>query len=168
MTRRLAALAPFLVAAVVAGCGSSSSSNTSAPASSNAAASSGGSSSGGNAITLSESEFKITPATPTVSGTGTITITVKNTGAITHALAVQTPSGVVKTGSIAPGATATLKVDGAKAGRYTFFCPIDHHRQSGMQGVLVVGSAGGAGSGSAAPATTTSSSSSNMGGGYAY
>jgi len=166
MTRRLAVLTPFLVAAVVAGCGSSSSSSSSAPASSNAAASSGGSASAGNAITLSESEFKITPAAPTVSKAGTITITVKNAGAITHALAVQTPSGVVKTGSIAPGATATLKVDATTAGRYTFFCPIDHHRQSGMQGVLVVGSAGGASS-SPAPATTTSSSNSNSGGGSA-
>jgi plastocyanin len=92
-----------------------------------------------------------------------ITITVTNAGSITHALAVQTPSGVVKTGSIAPGATATLKVDATKAGRYTFFCPIDHHRQSGMQGVLVVGSAGAAGTSSAAPPTTTSSSGSGSG-----
>jgi plastocyanin len=167
MTRRLAALTPFLLAAVIVGCGSSSSNGTSASAS-NAAASSGGSASGAGAITLSESEFKITPVTPTVSDNGMITITVTNAGSITHALAVQTPSGVVKTGSIAPGATATLKVDATKAGRYTFFCPIDHHRQSGMQGVLVVGSAGGARGGSAAPATTTSSSSSNSGMGYAY
>jgi uncharacterized cupredoxin-like copper-binding protein len=163
MTRRLAALTPLLVAAVIAGCGSSSSGPSSEASSSNAAASSSASASAATAITMSESEYTIAPETPSVAKPGTVTITVTNRGSIAHALAVQTPSGVVKTGSIAPGATATLKVDATKAGRYTFFCPIDHHRQSGMQGVLVVGSAGDAGSSSAAPPTTTSSSGSGTG-----
>ncbi len=171
MTRRLATLIPFAAALAIAGCGSSSSSSSSPPASSSNGAvpsggSAGGSSGGGRTVTLSETEFKITPAAPTVADTGTITITVKNSGAVTHALAVQTPSGVVKTGPIPSGSTATLKVDAAKAGRYTFFCPIDHHRASGMQGVLVVGSAAASSSGAPAPATSTSSSSS--GGGYGY
>jgi uncharacterized cupredoxin-like copper-binding protein len=164
MTRRLAVLAPFAVAAVLAGCGSSSS-NSSAPASSSNAAASTGAAGAGGGVSLSETEFKITPATPTVAKTGTITITIKNTGAITHALAVQTPSGIVKTGSIAPGSTATLKVDASKAGHYSFFCPIDHHRAAGMRGVLVVGSASGGAS--SAPATSTSSSpSSGVGSAY--
>jgi uncharacterized cupredoxin-like copper-binding protein len=165
MTRRLAVLAPFAVAAVLAGCGSSSSSSSAPASSTNAAASGAQSSSGAGALTLSETEFKITPATPTVAKTGTIAITVKNTGAVTHALAVQTPSGVVKTAPISPGSTATLKVDAAKAGRYTFFCPIGNHRGAGMQGVLVVGSAGGSSSSAPAPASTTTSKST---GGYGY
>jgi plastocyanin len=134
--RCLAIMVPLLVSAVVAGCGSSS----------GGGGSSADASSGGGQLTLSETEFKITPASPTVASTGTITITVKNAGAITHALSVQTPSGTVSTGKIAPGASATLKVNASKAGRYTFFCPIPGHRAAGMQGVLVVGSAG-AGSG---------------------
>jgi plastocyanin len=137
--RHLTIIVPFVVAAVVAGCGSSSSGGGSVDTAA-------GASSGGGQLTLSESEFKITPAAPTVASTGTITITVKNAGAITHALSVQTPSGTVSTGKIAPGASATLKVNASKAGRYTFFCPIPGHRAAGMQGVLVVGSAG-AGSG---------------------
>ncbi len=166
---RLAIFAPFAVAAVLAGCGSSSSSS-SAPANSSAPASSTGSTSsaapasssaGGSQLTLSETEFKITPASPTVAHTGTITIAVKNTGAITHALSVQTPSGVVSTGNIAPGATATLKVNASKAGDYTFFCPIDGHRASGMQGVLIVG----AGAGAASSAGSSSTSTSGSGGG---
>jgi uncharacterized cupredoxin-like copper-binding protein len=163
--RRVAQLAPFAVAALLAGCGSSSSSSSSsAPASTGSAtpAASGG---GGNALTLSETEFKFTPANPTVAKTGTITITVKNTGAVTHALAVQTPSGIVKTGKIAPGATATLTVDASKAGSYTFFCHIDGHRAAGMQGVLVVGSGAAAAGGAA---TSSSSSSSSSKAGYAY
>jgi uncharacterized cupredoxin-like copper-binding protein len=155
--RRLATLAPLaLVAAVLAGCGSSSS-TSSAPASSSnaAAATSSQSSSGGGQLTLSETEFKITPASPTVAKTGTITITVKNTGAVTHALSVVTPSGTVSTGHIAPGGTATLKVNATKAGKYTFFCPIPGHRAAGMQGVMVVGSASPS---TAAPASSTTSS----------
>jgi uncharacterized cupredoxin-like copper-binding protein len=102
---------------------------------------------------LNESEFKITPASTTVASAGTVTITVNNMGSITHALAVQTPSGVVRSGNIAPGASATLKVKASKAGRYVFYCPIDGHRQSGMQGVLIVGSSG-AGAASGAGATS--------------
>jgi len=137
--KRLAALAPFVIAAVVAGCGSSSSSSsasssTVSAASSAAAAPSGG----GGGLTLNESEFKITPAGPKVPHTGEITITVKNVGAVTHALTVNTSSGPVSTGSIAPGKTATLKVNISKAGTYKFFCPIPGHEAAGMKGSLVV------------------------------
>jgi uncharacterized cupredoxin-like copper-binding protein len=134
--RRLATVASFVVAAlVVVGCGSSSSGT------SNNAAAIQSSAGGGDGLTLSESEFKISPASATVAKSGTVTITVKNTGAITHALSVQTPSGTVSTSHIAPGATATLRVNATKPGKYVFFCPIPGHRQAGMQGVLVVGSA---------------------------
>jgi uncharacterized cupredoxin-like copper-binding protein len=154
MTRRLALLAPFALAAVLAGCGSSSSSGET---SSNAAAAAPQASSGAaSSLTLSETEFKITPVAPTVSKTGTITITVNNTGTIDHELAVQTPSGLVKTAPISPGSTATLKVDASKDGRYVFYCPIGHHRAAGMQGVLVVGSAASS-AGGASGGTTTSS-----------
>lgn len=139
--KRLTLLAPFVVAAVIAGCGGSSSSSSSAAAanSSTTAAAAAAPSGGGGALTLSESEFKIDPATPKVAKPGEITITVKNTGAVTHALAVQTPSGPVQSGNIAPGATATLKVNISKPGKYTFFCPIPGHEQAGMKGTLVVG-----------------------------
>ena len=141
--KRLAVLAPFVIAAVIAGCGSSSSSSSSATSSSgtvSGASSAAAAPSGGSAgLTLDESEFKIDPANPKVAKTGEITVTVKNTGAITHALTVQTPSGPVSTGSIAPGKTTTLKVNIAKAGTYKFFCPIPGHEQAGMKGSLVVG-----------------------------
>jgi uncharacterized cupredoxin-like copper-binding protein len=173
--RRFAIFAPFLAAAVVAGCGSSGSSSSSAPASSG---SSGGgtavSASGSGGVSLSETEFKITPASPQVSKTGTITIKVTNNGSITHALAVQTPSGVVMTPHISPGHTATLKVNASKAGAYTFYCPIGNHRHAGMQGMFVVGGSstpvtGGSGSGSSHTSSSSSSSSGGGGGGgYAY
>ncbi len=136
--KRLTLIAPVVVAAVIAGCGSSSSSSSATKSSSTvaaAAAPSGGS----TGLTLSESEFKIDPSTPKVGKPGEITITVKNTGAVTHALTVQTPSGPVTSGNIAPGKTTTLKVNITKAGSYTFFCPIPGHEQAGMKGTLVVG-----------------------------
>jgi uncharacterized cupredoxin-like copper-binding protein len=142
--RRLTLLFPFVLVALLAGCGSSSSSSSSsvaspAPATSSPSAPASSGSAGG-AVKLTETEFKITPANATASKAGKITITVKNSGKITHALAVQTPSGLVHTGDIAPGASATLTVNATKSGKYTFFCPIGMHRQLGMVGTLVVGS----------------------------
>ena len=163
---RIAMLAPFAVAALIAGCGSSST-TTNAPKTATPAATKTPVSTAGGQVSLSETEFKITPASAAVSKTGTITITVHNTGKVTHALAVQTPSGLVRTSAIAPGASATLKVNASKAGSYTFFCPIDHHRMLGMQGTLVVGGSGAASGGAAAAPTTTTSSSSSASG-YSY
>ncbi len=139
--KRFTILAPFVIAAAIAGCGGSSSSSTSAAAasSSSSAGAAAAPSGGGGSLTLSESEFKIDPASAKVAKTGEITITVKNMGAVTHALTVQTPSGPVHTGNIAPGAAATLKVNISKPGTYTFFCPIPGHEQAGMKGTLVVG-----------------------------
>ncbi|HUO69200.1 MAG TPA: cupredoxin domain-containing protein [Solirubrobacteraceae bacterium] len=157
---RLAMLAPLALAALLAaGCGSSSSNGSSVAA---ATTSSGG----GTRLTLSESEFKIVPAAPTIAQPGVVTITVKNSGAVAHALAVQTPGGLVQTDTIAPGGSATLTVDAAKAGRYTFYCPIPGHRQAGMQGVLIVGGAGASTSAAGSAATTGASSSTQPKYGY--
>ena len=164
MTRGFALLAPVAVAVVIAGCGSSSS-NKSSNAAFGASAASPAASGGASALTLSETEFKISPVSAIVSKAGPITITVKNVGTIEHELAVQTPSGVVKTAPIPPGSSATLKVDASKDGRYVYFCPIGHHRAAGMQGVLIVGSAAGS-AGSAGGAAGTSGGMSGGGSGY--
>jgi uncharacterized cupredoxin-like copper-binding protein len=159
-------LATVAAAALLAGCGSSSTTSTSLSkaAASTPAGSTSSASAGGGHLSLTETEFKITPSNASVSNTGKITITVKNAGTVTHALAVQTPSGVVRTAAIAPGASATLTVDISKAGSYTMYCPIDGHRHLGMVGTLAVGAAA-----SAAPSATSSSSSAAGGaGGYAY
>ena len=156
---RLAIAAPFLAAALIAGCGSASSSSSSSSSSTTAAATGGAA----GAVSLTETEFKLTPASPSIAKTGQVTIDVRNSGKITHALAVLTPSGIVRTSDIAPGGSTTLTVNVSKAGSYTFYCPIDHHRQLGMHGVLVVGSSGGA---AVATSSSTTSSSSSMPAGY--
>jgi plastocyanin len=110
--------------------------------------STGGASSGSSApVTVSETEFKLTPASFKVPKAGPLTILVRNDGATAHALALVTPSGEVKTGTLAPGKSQTLKAD-LKAGKYQIYCPIDGHRGKGMKGVIVVGSGSGGSSGS--------------------
>jgi uncharacterized cupredoxin-like copper-binding protein len=154
-------------AAALAGCGSSSSSSTtsSAPATTSSSSSSSATSSAApaaSAFTLTETEFKISPATKTVGKGGKLTITVKNAGTTTHALTVVTPAGPVSTGDIAPGASATLTVDATTAGHYKFFCPIDGHEKLGMVGTLTVGATTASTGG--APVATSSTSGSGSGG----
>ena len=179
MSRSMPVLA-VLAAAVIAGCGSSgSSSSGSSSSSGTASASSGSSSSSASTATsssappstssapthapkpssshlsLSEREFRITPSIPTVARTGTIAITVRNRGTVTHAFAIEGPSGLVRTADIAPGGSATLTIAIHRAGRYAFFCPIDGHIRLGMHGVLIVGhpSSGGGGPPVSTPTT---------------
>jgi uncharacterized cupredoxin-like copper-binding protein len=109
----------------------------------NRATSTGGGSSPA-ALAISESEFKLTPASAKVAKAGPVTIQVKNAGGTAHALALKTSTGVVTTPTLAPGKSASLKAD-LKAGTYTMYCPIDGHRGKGMEGKVVVGSGGGGG-----------------------
>jgi plastocyanin len=97
-------------------------------------------------VSVSESEFKLTPASAQAQGSGPVTIRVKNDGATQHALVVVGPKGAVKTPTLAPGQGATLKAD-LKPGTYAMFCPIDGHKRKGMVGKIVVGKGGGSGSG---------------------
>lgn len=110
---------------------------------------------GGSTVKLSETEFKISPADPSVKTTGTVTFVASNDGTTTHALEVEGPGGEKKTTDIGPGKSATLKVDVSKPGTYEFYCPIDAHKQQGMKGEVKVGSSGG----------SSSSSDSSSGGG---
>ena len=118
-------------------------------------------SSGGSAASstasISETEFKLNPSTPSVAPGGTITV--KNAGATTHALEIVIPNGEVRTKPIAPGQSATIKAP-AKAGAYNMYCPIDHHKQMGMTGKITVGGSGGSSSGGG------NSSGGGGGGGY--
>jgi uncharacterized cupredoxin-like copper-binding protein len=170
---RLAPLSVIAVvsAALLSGCGSSNSSSTSssAPAGSatSASASATATAPAAAGLMLTESEFKITPASTRIAKPGKTTITVVNSGKVVHAFEIQGPGGEQKTGTIAPGATATVTVD-LRQGSYTFYCPIDGHRQLGMHGGLVVGHAAAAPSGGAAPPTTTSTSTTSSTSRYGY
>lgn len=165
----VAILAPVLVI-VAAGCGSSSNSSSTKSSSTPAAAptttAAAAAASGPHAIAVGETEYKLTPANPGVQS-GTVTITAKNNGKITHAIEVEGggPGGKdAKSSTISPGQTATLKVDLKPGKTYTWYCPIDGHRGLGMKGTIKVAGSSGSSASAAAKPTTTSSSSGSTGG----
>jgi uncharacterized cupredoxin-like copper-binding protein len=134
-------------ALAVAGCGSDDNNdNGGGSASKDKSAQPAAPSGGGSAVKLSATDFKFTPSDPSVKKTGTVTFTVANDGQTTHALEVEGPGEEKETSDIAPGKSATLKVDLSKDGSYEFYCPIDGHKQKGMKGEIKVG--GGSGSSS--------------------
>jgi plastocyanin len=95
------------------------------------------------AVTVSETEFKLSPASLEAEG-GKVSIEVKNDGSTEHALEVEGPNGEVETPTLAPGKSATLTAD-LKPGTYEMYCPIDGHKDKGMKGELVVGGGGSGG-----------------------
>jgi plastocyanin len=135
--RRLLPLAIIvLVALLSAGCGSEDNGETGGDT---AAA-------GSESVALAATEYKFDPADVTVDAAGKVTFTVANDGQETHALEVEGNGVEEETDSIAAGESGTLTVD-LEPGEYEFYCPIDGHREQGMEGKLVVGgSSAGAGS----------------------
>jgi plastocyanin len=106
---------------------------TSSSAESSASASSGsGGSAQAEALTATETNFKISLNEDHVKA-GSYTITVINNGQATHNLVVE-ENGTKKATSdtIGPGAKTTLKVD-LDAGQYVFYCSIGNHRAMGME-----------------------------------
>jgi uncharacterized cupredoxin-like copper-binding protein len=137
MTRpvRLSALAA--AALLAAGCGSDDDESSGATTEA----------SGGKTVDLSATEFAFDPKDVSVDAAGRVTFTVSNDGQETHALEVEGNGVEEETDSIAPGESGTLTVD-LEPGEYELYCPIDGHREQGMEGTIVVGgAAGGAGTG---------------------
>jgi uncharacterized cupredoxin-like copper-binding protein len=157
------ALAPVL-ALVAAGCGSSSSNSSKSTSSTPAAAPAATTATpaaGAHAIAVGETEYKLTPADPSVKS-GTVTITAKNNGAVPHAIEVEGGGAGgkdAKSSTISPGQSTTLTVALKPGKTYEWYCPIDGHKGLGMKGTIKV--AGSSASATAAPKTTTSSGSSS-------
>lgn len=103
----------------------------------------GAAASAGETVKLSETEFKITPARPSVKEPGTVTFEVTNDGRLDHSLEVEGPNGEAETDTIPAGGTATLEVDLDEAGTYEMYCPIGNHRDMGMEGEVSVAGGGG-------------------------
>lgn len=89
-------------------------------------------------------EFKIEIGGTEVDHDGTVTVpagrvtfAIKNEGGATHAFEIKGDGIDVKTKSLGPGDTDTLTVD-LKPGKYEIWCPVGHHRDLGMQGVITV------------------------------
>jgi PQQ system protein len=139
--RRLIAVAGVTLLAGAAGCGGGDNNSNGNENTGTAAGSAGKATA---TINVSETDFKLNPANPSVSKAGVVEIKVKNDGQTTHSLEVEGPGEEQKLASdLAPGDSGTLKVDLSKPGRYEWYCPIDDHRGMGMKGEIVVGSGGG-------------------------
>jgi plastocyanin len=107
-----------------------------------------GPASAGQTIEIGETEFALDPANVQMDETGTVTFRVTNNGGIPHALEVDGQGIEEETETIEPGASAELTIDLSREGSYELYCPIDDHRDQGMEGELTVGAAGaGAGTG---------------------
>ena len=140
-TRRFAAL--FAIGAAVAvpmvGCGGSSNDNSTSNAATQASTSGGGASGAGGTVDLTATDFKFDPS-DTTAKSGNVTFNLKNDGQVTHSLEIEdvTPGHDQELeGNVSPGSSGNLTVN-LKPGKYEFYCPIDHHRQMGMEGELVV------------------------------
>ena len=96
------------------------------------------------AIEVKETEYKLTPAKITLNKPGTYAFKAENTGSATHALEIEGKGVEEETKELGTGQSAELKVT-LKAGRYEIYCPVDYHRQHGMEGTVTVkeGSSGG-------------------------
>lgn len=108
-------------------------------------------------LQISEREYSLTPGNFTVSKPGTYEFKVTNDGRTTHAFEIEGNGVEEKTGHIDPGASATLRVELSKNGSYEIYCPIDGHRQQGMEGTLTVGAGGGSGGTTTTGQETTTS-----------
>lgn len=68
---------------------------------------------------------------------GTVTITMDNPSPVSHAIEVS-GNGIEKVGkTVTMGGQSTVTAK-LKAGKYTFYCPVDGHKQAGMEGPLTV------------------------------
>jgi uncharacterized cupredoxin-like copper-binding protein len=137
------------VGLAVTGCGGSSNSQSQASSTSGNASPSGSS----KTIKVAESEYKLTPSSVSLPAAGTYTFKVANKGSVTHALEIEGTGMHEESGELQPGQTKTFTVDFKGPGTYEMYCPVDGHRDKGMDGKVTIGSA------AAGPAGTTNDTS---------
>jgi uncharacterized cupredoxin-like copper-binding protein len=97
-------------------------------------------------IRVKEVEFALKPAEITLEKPGTYAFEAVNSGGTVHALEVEGQGIEEETEEIQPGQSAELKVK-LEAGTYERYCPVDGHKEEGMEGKVIVkeGSGGSGG-----------------------
>ena len=139
-TRRFAAL--FAIGAAVTvpivGCGGSSDDDSTSNAATQASTTSSGGGGAGGTVDLSATDFKFTPSDPSVKA-GDVTFKMTNDGQTTHSLEIEDVNGqdVELEGDVSPGQSGTLTAN-LKPGTYEFYCPVDSHKEMGMEGEITV------------------------------
>ena len=137
------------LALVAAGCGGDDNNDSSSGSNSSGSSGSGGgstseSSGGGGGGGATKLKLTADPSgalkfdkSSLSAKPGTVTITMDNPSSTPHAVEVE-GNGVEKVTKTLTKGTASLTAD-LKAGKYEFYCPVDGHRQAGMEGTLTVG-----------------------------
>jgi plastocyanin len=97
-------------------------------------------------IRVKETEFELKPAEITLEKPGTYLFKAVNSGGTVHALEVEGQGIEEETEEIQPAQSAELKVK-LEAGTYELYCPVDGHKEEGMEGKVIVkeGSGGSGG-----------------------
>ena len=145
-TRRFGAMFAIgaAVAVPIAGCGGSSSSdntgNSANTRESTEAKTNGGAAATGpgGSVSLTAVNYKFNPSDPTVKS-GAVTFNLKNDGQTAHSLEIEDVNGQDQEleGDVSPGQSGTLKVN-LPPGKYEFYCPVDNHKEMGMEGEITV------------------------------
>jgi uncharacterized cupredoxin-like copper-binding protein len=143
VNRRFAAL--FGIAAAIAvplaGCGGDDDDNgTSADTggATQASTTGGGAAGGGQTVDMSAVDYKFDPSDQAVKS-GNVTFNLKNDGQQPHSLEIEDVNGQDQEieGDVSPGQSGTLTVN-LPAGKYEFYCPVDDHKEMGMEGEITV------------------------------
>lgn len=142
LVRKSLALIAIVIPLALAACGDDDDEETTSAATSETtteetttddAAQTGG---GGEELTISETEFALDPADPTVAA-GEVTITATNDGATLHNLEVEGNGVEEITDDLDPGQSGELTLD-LEPGEYEMYCAIGDHAAQGMEGTLTV------------------------------
>jgi plastocyanin len=134
---RSTVIALALAAAVLAGCGGddNESAATATPEATQAPASGGG---GGEAVKVSapaDGALNFDQSTLSAKA-GKVTFNFDNPSSVPHAFEVE-GKGVEEETDTVTKSKASVTVD-LKPGTYEYYCPVDGHRQAGMEGKLTV------------------------------
>jgi plastocyanin len=95
------------------------------------------------ALTMSAVEFAFQPSTVR-TGSGSVTITLRNEGQFPHNIQFDGQDAPIFADNLTSGQSASTTINLAP-GTYTFYCPVDGHRDRGMVGTLTVAGAAQAG-----------------------
>ena len=145
LVRKSLALIAIVIPLALAACGDDDDDDTSAATTettteetttTDETAGAGGGGGGGEELTISETEFALDPANPTVPA-GEVSITAVNDGATVHNLEVEGNGVEEITDDLDPGQSGTLTLD-LQPGEYELYCAIGTHADQGMEGTLTV------------------------------
>ena len=99
----------------------------------------------GETVDVTATEFAFDPSDIQLDAAGTYTFHLSNDGQMEHGFEIEGQGIEEHTDTIGGGDTADVTVDLGE-GEYEIYCPVDNHREMGMEGTVTVG-AGGAGAG---------------------